>query len=216
MNCFKLKICGLRQTENIISLLPLQPDYIGFIFYKKSKRYAEGVLDEANIGKVQNPADDRGVPVKTGVFVNGKLNEIKTIIEKYRLTAVQLHGDESVNFCKELKKEKVEIIKVFSVNDDFDFSKTKIYEPVCDLFLFDTKGKERGGNGVAFNWEVLKKYNGEKPFFLSGGIGPEDAVGIKKINHPKLFGVDINSCFEIEPGLKDVRAVGRFLKELKN
>lgn len=209
MSCFKLKICGLRQTENINALLPLQPDYMGFIFYEKSKRYAEGVLKprftKSNTSKP---------PIKTGVFVNEEIKKIKTIVEKYELRAVQLHGDESVGFCEEMKQENVEIIKVFSVNDNFDFNQTKKYEPVCDLFLFDTKGKERGGNGVAFNWEVLKKYNGEKPFFLSGGIGPDDAMEIKKINHPKLYGVDINSCFEIEPGLKDVGAVEVFINEL--
>ncbi|MEZ4935284.1 MAG: phosphoribosylanthranilate isomerase [Saprospiraceae bacterium] len=250
-----LKICGLRQTENINSLLSVQPDYLGFIFYEKSKRYAEGVLDVETFQvlktwKVLNP--NSKIPIKTGVFVNEDLNKIKNIVKKYGLNAVQLHGDESVAFCRELWESvhppapleggndptkicqpyrmatvpspleggrgvshHLQIMKVFSVNDDFDFSITKKYEPVCDLFLFDTKGKERGGNGVAFNWNILKKYNGEKPFFLSGGIGPDDAAEIKKINHPKLFGVDINSCFEIEPGLKNVDAVRNFVKVLR-
>ena len=208
----KIKICGLRQAENIQSLLPLQPDYMGFIFYEKSKRYAG-----KNVGRVSNPTDvkDSKKPIKTGVFVNEELNKIKTIIERHALDAVQLHGDESPEFCKKIKNEHVEVIKVFSVDDDFDFSTTKKYEPVCDLFLFDTKGKERGGNGIAFNWTILNNYKGEKPFFLSGGIGPEDAAEIKKINHPKLFGVDINSRFELEPGLKDVEAVKKFFNEIK-
>ena len=270
----RLKICGLRQTENIKSLLSLKPDYLGFIFYEKSKRHAEGVLDAkvVNFQKVDN--FESKTPIKTGVFVNEDFDKIKAIVEKYGLNAVQLHGDESANFCRKLRaiihlptpleggqdstkiknpivgekkgigkykkrtnnlapqKNQVvavspleggrwvnnglQIIKVFSVNDDFDFSITKKYEPIVDLFLFDTKGKERGGNGIAFDWDILKKYNGEKPFFLSGGIGPDDASEIKKINHPKLYGVDINSQFEIEPGLKNVELVKRFFKEIKN
>lgn len=111
---------------------------------------------------------------------------------------------------------EIQIIKVFSVDNTFDFSKTKKYESVCDYFLFDTKGKERGGNGIAFNWELLNKYHGKKLFFLSGGIGPEDGTSeIKKINHPKLYGVDINSRFESEPGLKDVEAVEKFVNEIR-
>ena len=248
----RLKICGLRQTENIESLLPLQPDYLGFIFYEQSKRCAEGVLDERFTKLLKFSKPNSEVPIKTGVFVNEDLNKIKNIIEKYGLNAVQLHGDESVEFCRELWKSVhpppplkgghdsskllhsfnqarvlspleggrgvnhgLQIIKVFSINDDFEFSKTKKYEPICDLFLFDTKGKERGGNGVAFNWDILKKYDGENPFFLSGGIGPEDAAEIKKIKHPKLYGVDINSRFEIGPGMKDVEAVKKFVNELR-
>ncbi len=220
----RIKICGLRQTENIKSLLPLQPDYLGFIFFEKSKRYAESVLEGGFAKSLRFSKSKQYIPIKTGVFVNQDVNTIKLIIEKYGLSAVQLHGDESVEFCRELRgvnlgddfklPPKLQVIKVFSVHDDFDFSITKEYEPVCDLFLFDTKGKERGGNGVAFNWDILNKYKGEKPFFLSGGISPGDAAEIKKINHPKLYGVDINSRFEIEPGLKDVEAVEKFMDEL--
>ncbi|HFA48278.1 MAG TPA: phosphoribosylanthranilate isomerase [Bacteroidetes bacterium] len=218
----QLKICGLRQTENIKSLLALQPGYLGFIFYEKSKRYAEGILDERFTKLYKFSKPNLRNPKKTGVFVNEDLNKIKSSIKKYGLNAVQLHGDESPEYCRALKSggdlkspPDLEIIKVFSVNDDFDFNKTKIYEDVCDLFLFDTKGKERGGNGIAFNWHILNKYDGEKPFFLSGGIGPGDAAEIKKIKHPKLYGVDINSRFEIEPGLKDVEMVEQFIAELK-
>ncbi len=214
-----LKICGLRQTDNIKLLLPLLPDYLGFIFYKNSKRHAEGILEKDFI------KNEKSIK-KTGVFVNEKLETIKAIIEKYGLDAVQLHGDETPEYCQQLKNvylgsnlklpPKLELIKIFSVNDNFDFNKTKKYEDVCDLFLFDTKGTERGGNGIAFNWEVLKKYNGERPFFLSGGISQEDTAEIKKINHPKLYGVDINSRFEIEPGLKNVEAVKYFIDELRS
>ncbi|MEO1257749.1 MAG: phosphoribosylanthranilate isomerase [Bacteroidota bacterium] len=217
----KIKICGLRQTENIKSLLPLQPDYLGFIFYEKSRRFAEGALNSQFIksprfAKSSSKGKTTKTPIKTGVFVNEELSEIKAVVEKYELNAVQLHGDESVEFCEKLKDENIQVIKVFSVHDEFDFNQTKKYDSVVDLFLFDTKGKERGGNGIAFNWEILKKYNGEKPFFLSGGIGPEDAAEIKKINHPKLYGVDINSRFEVEPGLKNIKTVELFFKKLKN
>ena len=202
-----LKICGLRQTENIKSLLQLQPDYIGFIFYQKSKRCAEGVLDVHFIKNKKNIK-------KTGVFVNEDTDKIKSLIEKYQLNAVQLHGDEPPARCEKLKLANVEIIKAFSVHDHFDFAKTKIYEEVCDLFLFDTKGDKRGGNGVAFDWSILKKYNGTKPFFLSGGIGPGDAGAIKKINHPQLYGVDINSRFETQPGRKNVQMVKQFFMRI--
>ncbi len=221
-----LKICGLRQTENIKSLLALQPDYLGFIFYEKSKRYAEGVLDERFAKFLKFSKSKSRTLKKTGIFVNEDLNKIKLIIEKYRLNAVQLHGDEPPELCKQLMNlylgdnlelsPKLEIIKVFSVNDNFDFNETKKYEDSCDLFLFDTKGRERGGSGIAFNWDILKKYKGEKPFFLSGGIGPGNAAEIKKMNHPKLYGVDINSRFEIEPGIKDVEKVKQFIAELRS
>ena len=213
----RLKICGLRHTDNIRAILPLQPDYLGFIFYKKSSRYAEGIL---NVGSFQESGawkDLSRPPKMTGVFVNETLENVQAIFEKYKLDAVQLHGDESPEFCRALMalgSGKLEVVKVFSIGDDFDFSITARYEGVCDLFLLDTKGKERVGNGVAFNWDILKKYKGEKPFILSGGIGVEDAAVIKKIDHPKLYGVDINSRFELEPGLKDISLVRRFVNDL--
>lgn len=204
----KLKICGLRQKDNIHSLLQLQPDYLGFIFYKKSKRYAGDILDEGITKEIS------GVK-KVGVFVDEELGQIKSTVNYFHLDAVQLHGSESPEFCEALNIENLEVIKVFSLGNDFDFSVTEKYEGKCDYFLFDTKGDAPGGNGIAFDWTILQKYKGETPFFLSGGIGPNDASKINSIHHPKLFGVDINSRFENEPGLKDWSKVAQFRQAIR-
>ena len=188
-----LKICGMKFPENILEVSQLLPDYLGFIFYKKSKRYFDGQIPEL-------PKSIK----KVGVFVDESLEEIQIKIEKYNLDLVQLHGQESPEFCEKLyQKNQIEIIKVFSVDDDFDFEILKKYEQVCDYFLFDTKGKLHGGNGFTFDWKILKKYTSTKPFFLSGGIGLEEIEQLKLLNLP-LFAIDVNSKVEIEPGFKDI------------
>jgi phosphoribosylanthranilate isomerase len=194
----KLKICGMKYPDNILEVGSLLPDYMGFIFWEKSARYFDGVIPDL-------PKSIK----KVGVFVNATQDEILEKIIKYDLQAVQLHGQESVNFCQDLKNEiddSIEIIKVFSVDDAFDFEVLKPFEVVCDYFLFDTKGKLPGGNGTTFDWKVLEKYPSSKPFFLSGGIGINemDAVNeILKTNLP-IYAIDVNSKFEIEPGLKNI------------
>jgi phosphoribosylanthranilate isomerase len=226
----KLKVCGMKYVENIQQVGALQPDYLGFIFYEKSKRNFEGIIPEL-------PSSIK----KTGVFVNEILAIVISMVEEYRLDAVQLHGDESVEYILELKaqlaerkelfieenkqitKKKnqhfiaddaIEIIKVFGIKDTFDFDILKPYVAVVDYFLFDTKGKERGGNGTKFDWTVLKKYPFEKPFFLSGGIGLEDVVEVQKTIHSDLpiYALDVNSKFESAPGVKKIEE----LKEFKN
>jgi phosphoribosylanthranilate isomerase len=226
----KLKVCGMKYVENIQQVGALQPDYLGFIFYEKSKRNFEGIIPEL-------PSSIK----KTGVFVNEILAIVISMVEEYRLDAVQLHGDESVAYILELKaqlaerkelfieenkqitKKKnqhfiaddaIEIIKVFGIKDTFDFDILKPYVAVVDYFLFDTKGKERGGNGTKFDWTVLKKYPFEKPFFLSGGIGLEDVVEVQKTIHSDLpiYALDVNSKFESAPGVKKIEE----LKEFKN
>jgi phosphoribosylanthranilate isomerase len=195
----KLKICGMKYPENILEVGSLLPDYMGFIFWEKSTRYFDGVIPDL-------PKSIK----KVGVFVNAMQTEILEKVTKYDLQAIQLHGQESVAFCQDLKNEiddSIEIIKVFSVDDDFDFKILKPFEAVCDYFLFDTKGKLPGGNGTTFGWKVLEKYPSSKPFFLSGGIGINemDAVNeISKTNVP-LYAIDVNSKFEIEPGLKNIQ-----------
>jgi phosphoribosylanthranilate isomerase len=201
----KLKICGMKYPENILEVGSLLPDYMGFIFWQKSARYFDGVIPEL-------PKSIK----KTGVFVNESIAVIEDKITKYNLQAVQLHGQESVEFCLELKTKfgvAIEIIKVFSADENFDFSVLKPYEGVCDYFLFDTKGKLPGGNGTTFDWKILEKYPSTKPFFLSGGIGIEELDSIKEISKTNLplYAIDINSKFEIEPGLKDIER----LKDLK-
>ena len=193
----KLKICGMKYPDNILEVGSLLPDYMGFIFWEKSARYFDGEIPEL-------PKSIR----KTGVFVNESIRVIEEKIAKYNLQAVQLHGQESVEFCRELKTKfgtSIEIIKVFSADENFDFNILKPFENVCDYFLFDTKGKLPGGNGTTFDWRILKKYPSTKPFFLSGGIGIEELDSLKEIlktNLP-LYAIDINSKFEIEPGLKN-------------
>jgi phosphoribosylanthranilate isomerase len=195
----KLKICGMKYPDNILEVGSLLPDYMGFIFWRKSARYFNGEMPEL-------PKSIR----KTGVFVNESIPVIEEKVTKYDLQAVQLHGQESVEFCSELKTKfgtSIEIIKVFSADENFDFSVLKPYESVCDYFLFDTKGKLPGGNGTTFDWQILEKYPSTKPFFLSGGIGIEELENINEISKTDLplYAIDINSKFEIEPGLKNVQ-----------
>ncbi len=197
----------MKYIDNIKSVADLKPDYLGFIFYEKSKRNFEGIIPEL-------PKNIK----KTGVFVNEAIEIIVSLTEEYQLQAIQLHGNESVEYIKELKNylKKIEFIKAFSINDTFDFSILDPYKSEVDYFLFDTKGKEQGGNGIKFNWSILKNYSLSKPFFLSGGISSNDVDEIKKIKKTGLliYGVDINSQFEIEPGLKKAAEIEQFKKKI--
>ncbi|MBV7269922.1 phosphoribosylanthranilate isomerase [Winogradskyella luteola] len=201
----KLKVCGMK--HNIAVIAQLQPDYLGFIFYEKSPRNFEGTIPKfpQNIKKV-------------GVFVDEKVEVIVDKIEKYQLDAIQLHGHESPEVCRLLKSTNKDIIKVFSIKDEFDFSVLKPYEDYVDYFLFDTKGKLPGGNGYTFNWDVLKGYPSTKPYFLSGGIGLDELEKIKafkSITASKYcHAIDVNSKFEIEPGLKSIEDLEKFKDSL--
>jgi phosphoribosylanthranilate isomerase len=197
-NKMKIKICGMKYPENIIEVGALLPDYMGFIFWEKSVRYFDGEM----------PFLPETIK-KVGVFVNENIETILAKAKKYNLQVVQLHGEESVGFCLDLKQRlegNGQIIKVFSVGTDFDFEVLKPYENVVDFFLFDTKGKLPGGNGFGFDWDILKDYTSEKPFFLSGGIGIADIEKIKVLHLP-IHAIDVNSKFEITAGLKDVNKV---------
>ncbi|WP_298368058.1 phosphoribosylanthranilate isomerase [uncultured Lutibacter sp.] len=203
----KIKVCGMRDAENISELIKLEPDYIGFIFYSKSKRFV------TNFPKIEIPSKIK----KVGVFVNESIDEVIEIAEENKLEAIQLHGKESPEYVEELRVlliREVEIFKAFSLDENFDFTKTEAYQKVCDYLLFDTKGKDYGGNGVKFNWQVLDNYNGETPFLLSGGISKVDAEEIKKISHSAFAGVDINSGFEIKPALKNIANIKEFKQNL--
>lgn len=214
MENLKLKICGMKHPENISEVAKLQPDYMGFIFYKKTPRYFEDSIPEIS----------REIK-RTGVFVNEDINIILQKIKEHDLNAIQLHGEESDTFCAELKtllvETEVEIIKVFSVKDDFDFGLLEAYETVVDYFLFDTKGKNKGGNGITFNWEVLKEYPSKKSFFLSGGIGPEEVEAISELQayfkengkENLLYAIDVNSKFEEKAGLKNAEKLKEFRKQ---
>lgn len=225
----KLKVCGMKYRDNINAVAKLQPDYMGFIFYDKSSRFFDAEIPEL-------PKDIK----KTGVFVNEDLEVVTEKIKQHDLYAVQLHGNESPEYCTKLREffhsalnlesrnynemlnqvehdKSIEVIKVFSIKDEFNFEILKPYEGIVDYFLFDTKGKLPGGNGYTFDWDVLKNYPSTTPYFLSGGIGLNEIKKIKEFkNNPVskyCYAIDVNSKFEIEPGLKDIKELKEF-KEL--
>lgn len=203
----KLKICGMKFENNIIDVAEMQPDYLGFIFYENSKRYFNTSIPEI-------PDSIK----KIGVFVNAKLDFIVDKIEKYNLQGVQLHGDESPELCKSLKEYDIIVIKVFSIKNQFNFNLLEPYEGVCDYYLFDTKGKEPGGNGYPFNWNVFKKYKSNKSYFLSGGIGPGELdallLFLKRPESDLCCTLDLNSKFETASGIKDIKSLKNFKHQL--
>ncbi len=196
----------MRDPENLQELLDLPIDYVGLIFYKKSKRFVEKEL----------PKLDFQGKEKIGVFVNESQDFILKKSHQYDFATIQLHGSETPEFCQKLKEKNFKIIKAFSVDDNFDFSKTKEYEPYCDFFLFDTKGKLPGGNGYTFDWKVLKNYQGETPFFLSGGINDTHSDMLKGLRINQLYAIDLNSGFEIKPALKDISLLKKFIEDVRN
>lgn len=213
-NCLKIKVCGMKHAENIQQIGALQPDYLGFIFYPKSPRNFDGEIPviHSNIKK-------------TGVFVDAEIDFILEKVTQYNFKAVQLHGSETAHYCKLLQAqlaknclgESIEIFKVFGIKDTFDFSIVAAYEPFVDYFLFDTKGKEKGGNGYTFDWSVLANYKSNKPIILSGGIGLEEVDKIEQILKTDLpiYALDLNSKFEQAPALKDVALLKKFLEKLE-
>ena len=205
----RLKICGMRQAENIRQALILQPDYMGFIFYEKSSRFVSDELDEDLLNSF--PFTTR----KVGVFVNATAAYILEKVKKYNLDYVQLHGEELPDFCRNLKLKGVNVIKAFSIDSDFNFGKLQNYKPYCDFFLFDTKGEKRGGNGTTFDWSILDKYDNEKPIFLAGGIDLENIHNALEISGLKIHSLDVNSKFEISPALKDIEKLEELMRILK-
>lgn len=221
----KLKVCGMKYQDNMTQVAALQPDYLGFIFYDKSARSFNTTI----------PHISDSIK-KTGVFVNEDLNSVVEKVNTFNLQAVQLHGNESPEYCDALRHaelvsvshdenlkqvqvdKKLEIIKVFSIKDEFNFEVLKPYEDVCDYFLFDTKGKLPGGNGYTFDWNVLNNYPSTKPFFLSGGLGINEIEDIKEFSKSEAskycYALDVNSKFEIEPGLKDIEQLEKFKQSL--
>lgn len=197
----------MKDEENIREIAALQPDFMGFIFYKRSPRFSQNFPQETILSLPDSIK-------KIGVFVNENLETILTYADRYRLDGVQLHGAENEALCAKLKKETdLLIIKAFSIMTANNFKATTKYENICDLFLFDTKSDVYGGSGLQFDWTILKAYQGDKTFLLSGGIAIEDWKKIEKIKHPKMIGVDINSRFETKPGYKNATLVKRFINE---
>lgn len=201
------KVCGMKDRENITALLALNPDFIGFIFYPKSKRY----IGNKNLGSFVSAIDTVS---KVGVFVNESSSEITNLYNEYKLDFVQLHGNESPEFCTELQTQGIRIVKAFQVNEQFDFSVCDTYEAVCDYFLFDTKSESYGGSGKQFNWDLLKNYTNKKHYFLSGGISLADAESIAKLDDDRIAAIDINSKFENADGLKNIADINEFKNQL--
>lgn len=202
-----IKVCGLRKKDNIVDIISTGISHIGFIFYKKSPRYAVGKLDP-QFAKSINTVK------KVGVFVNASPSDIVDKIESYGLDMIQLHGSESPQFCDDLKKQ-ISVMKAFNIKSENDIQKANDYHGSCDYFLFDAAGKSAGGNGVLFNWNLLDNYRGETPFFLSGGIGLEELGQIQRFTHSQCVGVDVNSKFESEPGIKKTQEIKKFMEGLK-
>lgn len=196
-----IKVCGMREAENIREVEALGIDVIGFIFWPKSSRCVSTRPDYLPVNAK-----------RAGIFVNEDIEQVKRIAVDYALDIIQLHGNESPEYARNLRNWKV--IKAFNIASEEDLESTVIYDGAVDYFLFDTKGKAVGGNGEKFDWEVLASYNGQTPFILSGGIGPDDTERVRTFYHPQCIGIDLNSRFELSPGLKDITALRRFLSQL--
>ena len=196
-----IKVCGMREADNIREVEMLGIDMMGFIFWPKSSRFASQRPDylPKNVKRV-------------GVFVDEDPKQVKRLADDYDLDYIQLHGQESPSYIFQLGG--LHIIKVFNISTAEDLLQAQPYEGIVDYFLFDAKGKSVGGNGEKFNWDVLSAYNGSTPFLLSGGIGPDDATNVKAFHHPKCIGIDLNSRFELSPGLKDVAKLKEFMFNL--
>ncbi len=200
-----IKVCGLNNGDNINQLMKLDLDFMGIIFYRKSSRF----FNSATLPKTEKKY--------IAVFVNESLDVIKEIINKYKFEYVQLHGNEDEKFCKEISS-LCNIIKAFRIDDRFNLNEIEKYSKYCKYFLFDTFTESYGGSGKKFNWDLLLNYDHKKDFILSGGINLELISSIKKLKNqlPNLIGVDLNSKFEIKPGLKDINRVKKFIKSIKN
>ncbi len=196
----------MLDTENITTVSCLLPDIMGFIFYPPSARYV-GENFVASIAK--------GIQ-KAGVFVNVSLNELEAVAERNLLDVVQLHGDETPEYCKALQDSGYQVWKVFAVGDTMNHQKMEKYLPFIDAFLFDSLSPERGGSGKRFDWQLLYDYPFEHPFYLSGGIGPEDVQTILKLQIPYLEGIDLNSRFETSAGIKNIQTLKIFIDEIRS
>ncbi len=204
----KIKVCGMRNKENIRELIQLNPDMIGFIFYPGSKRYIGKKIEQDIIKLI--PKNIK----KTGVFVDMAPGLLVDAAIASNLDLIQLHGDETPAYCKRLNQDGLQVMKAFRIEKNVDMTELNAYKPYCKYFLFDTQCKTYGGSGKQFNWEILEKYTGETPFFLSGGIGPEDANRVLNFNHPNLCGADLNSRFETAPAIKDIKKINAFINAI--
>jgi phosphoribosylanthranilate isomerase len=206
----KTKICGLREQQNTLELAELHPEWMGFIFVETSPRYFLNATEPVNLKSLPKAIN------KVGVFVDGTIENVRSIVQQHGLDMVQLHGDESPEYCAMLQSHNLKVIKAFNIDAQFEPLTTEAYTPFVDYFLFDTKGLQPGGNGVAFNWNLLHDKRFSKPFLLSGGISPNHADVLKQFKHPDCIGIDINSRFESAPGVKDVSLIRSFLQQIQS
>ena len=229
-----VKVCGMREADNLRQVGELDVDWIGMVFWPESPRFVKqrrargGFYPDysplatkiSELGGLPALAAVENKPRRVGVFVDDMPQSIVTRVYNFYLDMVQLHGEESPVMIQNLQRTLVDIrpvkvIKTIKVESPEDFAKCKQYEGLVDYFLFHNKCQQEGGSGEKFDWNLLDAYDGNVPFLISGGIGIEDVERIKAISHPKFVGVDINSKFEIEPGLKDVQAVKLFIEKIK-
>ncbi|MHA7112250.1 phosphoribosylanthranilate isomerase [Sunxiuqinia elliptica] len=206
----KIKVCGMRQPDNIRGVLAAEPDFIGYIFYPNSKRYV-GENPTMEIFDLVPESTQ-----KVAVFVNETVEQVQRICKHFTIAFAQLHGNESPEYCRQIKDAGIRVIKAFAVDQNFDFKSLNAYQTEVDYFLFDTKGKLPGGTGLKFDWSVLENYRLSVPFLLSGGIGPDDEAALSAFAHEQLVGLDINSGFELEPALKDEQKVKAFIDAIRS
>lgn len=199
-----IKVCGMREPENIRAVEETGADWMGFIFFPRSARYV-----------TERPVYLPEKCKRIGVFVNETTEIILQKAKEFELHAIQLHGKEFPDQCRKLKEQGLEIIKVFSVKEIEDLKSTNDYEGICDYFLFDTACAGYGGSGKAFDWSILKNYQGKTPFLLSGGLCPDSVEALLQFHHPAWTGIDLNSGFEIAPALKDTTLLNRFIEQIK-
>lgn len=202
----EIKICGNKERDNLKEVCSLNPDYVGFVFYNKSQRY---VSKPDQIIKLEHCKAKR-----VGVFVNANEQEIRRTVIEFKLDIAQLHGDETPEFMAKIN-DFIPVFKAFQINNNFNFNKLSNYLSACNRFLFDTTSTHYGGSGKKFDWNLLDSYKYEVPFILSGGIEENDVDQIMKIKNSMLAGVDLNSKFEIRPGVKDIGKLSSFIKQLK-
>lgn len=202
----KIKVCGMRSPRNLEQVCALQPDFVGYIFYAPSKRYV-GEAPDPELFRVPGPAIR-----KVGVFVNESREQVKRTFEERQLQLVQLHGDETPEYCQALSREGIPLIKAMDVRSDPGFMEE--YREHVEFFLFDTPGRGYGGTGRKFDWNLLRKLPSSYTFLLSGGIGPDDAGALRSIPHKGLLGVDLNSGFESSPGMKEENLLKEFMQNL--
>lgn len=233
----KIKVCGMRDAQNIRDVAALDIDLMGFIFYPKSPRFVSLISSQAGIIPDYSPerlnmavnADGKPGYIfpkrikRVGVFVDEMPQTIITYVYNYSLDYIQLHGKETPTLIDNLRRTLVpdlvpdlKVIKAFGITSADDLQQCEAYEGYADLFLFDTRTPLKGGSGRQFNWSVLEAYHGRTPFLLSGGIGPEDADRVKAFHHPQCVGIDLNSRFETAPAMKDVELLSKFIKQIKD